>query len=540
MKLFTSLFLALDRTTRTTDKLAALVEYFRDEPEADAAWTLYLLSGRRLSRVVNSAELRAWAAEETGLPAWLIEDCYEAVGDLSETISLVLPDRAPADATAAEAPALHTIIEERIAPLRTAPLDARRTLVTRTWRALDATQRLIYHKLISGSFRFGVQRRLLVRALAQLTGASEATLEHRLTGVLNPTVADLRRVLAPASSDDDPARPYPFFLAFPLDEPLETQGDISAWQAEWKWDGLRAQLIRRDGPPLIWSRGEELLNDAFPELVELAAALPRGTVLDGEILAFEQGLPLPFTDLQRRINRKQRDIPLFDDVPVVFMAYDLLELDSQDRRALPLRDRRALLERLINDHPDLPRLRLSPALTAPDWPALDALAARAREQRTEGLMLKRLDAPYGVGRSRGSWWKRKTDPFHADAVLVAAQPGHGRRASLFTDYTFALWDGPSRHRLVPVAKAYSGLTDDEIRETDAFIRAHTTGRHGPVRAVEPLLVFEIAFQAVQKSSRHRSGLALRFPRIARRRPDKRPADADTLDALRALLHAPHP
>lgn len=528
MHRFTSLYLELDSTTRTSEKEAAIERYFRLAPAADAAWALSFLIGRRPRRAVTHTQLRAWASEECGLPRWLIDECYDAVGDLSETLALLLPGEG------ADSPQLRVVVEEMILPLPKLPEDQRRERLRTAWRTLRGRERLVFHKLISGSFRVGAARKLVVRAMASLAGVEPAVMDHRLMGEWAPSAERFEELIATGSMQDDPARPYPFFLASPI-ELAEPGGDFfgerSQWFAEWKWDGIRAQIIRRAGVSLIWTRGEEQAGDSFPELMELARSLPDGTVLDGEVLAWEKAAPMPFSALQQRLNRKREEIRLFPEVPVVFMAFDLLESEQRDMRSEPFERRRAALSLLV-ESAGLSCLRLSPEIVAPSWSELAAQREGARARRVEGVMLKRLGSPYGSGRTRGDWWKWKVDPFTIDAVLTHAQRGSGRRAGLLTDYTFAVKDGGE---LVTIAKAYSGLTDEEIRLVDERLRKTTIGRQGPVRIVKPELVFELAFEGIQASMRHRSGIALRFPRIARWRIDKTPADADTLDTLRALL-----
>lgn len=562
MKAFTDLFIALDATTRTSAKVAALEHYFRSVPPEDAAWALHFLSGQRMKRLVKTGLLRECAAEAAGLPLWLVEECYETVGDLAETLALILPDAEDA----AELPPLHRLVEEHLLPLAKQDETAVRESLRAIWGRTSTLQRLLWNKLLTGAFRVGVSRTLLVRALANIAGVEPPVMDHRLTGKWQPDAAGFRRLLSAAEPlSSEPAQPYPFCLAAPLDVSPPALGDISAWQCEWKWDGIRAQLIRRAGQCVLWSRGEEIITAAFPEIARAAAALPDGTVLDGELLAWEDAAPLPFSSLQRRLNRKTAGTTLQQQVPVIFMAYDLLEHGGTDQRSAPLQDRRTALSALLDSVPSglapvkaerwqqgelfdaawsAPRpaashlshtvLRLSPVLSPASWEDLAALRGTARSRHTEGIMLKDRTSPYGTGRHRGAWWKWKIDPLTADMVLVAAQPGHGRRATLFTDYTFAIWRG---EELVTVAKAYSGLTDAEITEIDAFVRANTTGRFGPVRSVNPLLVFELAFEGISLSPRHRSGLALRFPRILRIRRDKQPQDADSIESVKALTGA---
>lgn len=399
------------------------------------------------------------------------------------------------------------------------------------WKELDATERFIFHKLLLGEFRVGVARTLVARALANVAGVPADTMAHRLMGDWQPTAEDFRDLTAAVPARADPGRPYPFFLAHPLASGLEELGDLNDWQAEWKWDGIRAQLLRRQGQVLVWSRGEELVTDRFPEVAEIGRVIPDGVVLDGEIVAWREERPLPFAVLQKRIGRKTVGAKLLAEAPVVFLAFDLLEWEHMDVRQEAWSERRGRLESLARQvHRDF-AFRLSPLLSAGDWPGLAELRESARGTLVEGLMLKRRDSAYGVGRPRGDWWKWKVDPYSIDAVLIYAQWGHGRRASLYTDYTFGVWHNGE---LAPVAKAYSGLTDEEIRQVDAFVQRNTTGKFGPVRVVKPELVFELHFEGIQVSSRHKSGLAVRFPRIARWRQDKRPDEADTLAAVQAL------
>jgi DNA ligase-1 len=528
MKRFAALFAALDATTRRTVKQAALVEYFRAAPRADAAWALHLLTGRKLMRALPSQQLRRWSAEHADLPPWLIDECYDRVGDLAETLALLVPQPGPGT----DLP-LSTFIEQRILPLRTMTLDQQREAVVALWSELDTPQCFLMHKLMAGAFRVGVAQRTVVQALAEVADLPPAVIAHRLMGAWEPTAAALDRLLDPAAADVAAHQPYPFMLAAPWESPLAELGHVADWQIEWKWDGVRAQLIRRGDCILLWSRGEELMDGQFPELIASAGDLPHDAVLDGEVLAWENGAPLAFHWLQRRLNRKRVTPTLFPDVPVIFMAYDLLECDGTDLRSLPLTERRDRLVALVEEKPvDL--MQVSPVLPARDWD--DVAESRAAAARTlrEGVMLKRRDLPYTVGRQQGTWWKLKCVPRTLDAVMTAAQPGHGKRATLFTDYTFAVWDGDE---LVTIAKAYSGLTDAEIREVDAFVRRHTIARRGPVRVVEPLRVFELAFDGLQPSARHKSGVALRFPRIARIRDDKKPRDADTLTSVRALMRS---
>jgi DNA ligase-1 len=528
VKAFAMLYAALDDSTSLNDKTAALEAYFRAAPPADAAWALAFLGGRRPKRVVRAPDIRRWAAEVAGISEWMFEECYEAVGDLAETVALLLP---PPTTSAGDA-SLAAWVEGRLLPLGQLEPTTQREALLAAWGELSEVERFVFNKLLTGAFRVGVSDKLVVRALGRVSGLSEDVLSHRLMGHWTPDAAFIERLLASDTSDADRSRPYPFYLAYPLEGTLDDLGARTDWQAEWKWDGIRSQLIRRETRHWLWSRGEELLNGRFPEVETAAALLPDGTVIDGELLAWKDGAPLPFLSLQRRIGRKTVGPKLLAEVPVRLVAYDLLELAGADLRALPLGERRTRLEGLVGRLPSGAAISLSPVISTPDWDALVTAQAESRSRAAEGLMLKRLASTYGVGRRKGDWWKWKVDPLSVDAVLIYAQAGHGRRAGLYTDYTFGVWDGDA---LVPFAKAYSGLTDEEIRKVDAFIRRNTLEKFGPVRTVKPELVFELHFEGIQRSARHKSGIAVRFPRMARWRTDKRPEDADSLETIRALI-----
>jgi DNA ligase-1 len=526
MNEFARLFEALDRTTSTNVRVDAMVDYFARAQPSDAAWAVYFLCGRKPKRIITTTQLCQWVMELTKIPDWLFAECYDAVGDLAETIALLLPAPASRAATG-----LAEWVEGQLLPMKNWTEDERRKAVETAWTTWDATERLIANKLITGGFRVGVSQLLVVRALAKLSGVPANTIAHRLMGEWTATTEFFTHLISPESTVSEVSRPYPFFLAHPLDQESQRLGDPGEWQAEWKWDGIRAQLIRRRGATFLWSRGEELVTDRYPELTPLAEALPNGTVLDGELLPWKDGGVRPFADLQKRIGRKSLTRKLLEEIPVSFMAYDILELVGADVRGEPLSERRDRLEQLLAWHPH-ERLLLSPAIAFTSWGELKEAWNTSRVRRMEGLMLKRRDSPYRVGRVRGDWWKWKIEPLTMDAVLTAAQRGHGKRASLYTDYTFSVWDGEA---LVTIAKAYSGLNDAEIRQVDSFVRANTLEKFGPVRVVKPQLVFELGFEGIQASTRHTSGIAVRFPRILRPRPDKTAAEADALEQLRRLL-----
>ncbi|MBX9679988.1 MAG: ATP-dependent DNA ligase [Gemmataceae bacterium] len=527
MKRFADLFASLDETTKTNAKIAALADYFMVADAADAAWAVYFLTGRKPKQVVPTRFLRQWALEAAKVPDWLFDESYHAVGDLAETMALLMPE-AP---VASERP-LHEWVEERLLPLRGADEGGQRRALLQAWAELDARQRFLWNKLITGAFRVGVSQQMVILGIARAADLAPSILAHRLMGEWRPTPEFFRALVAPGAAASDPSRPYPYFLATPLEGGPEQLGDISEWLAEWKWDGIRSQLIRRSGLTFLWSRGEELVTERFPEISAIGDRLPEGTVIDGEILPWNASGVLPFAELQRRIGRKSLTKKVLAEAPVTLLAYDLLEEGGVDLRELPLEQRRSRLAEIVAAFGPESRLKLSPTVEGESYADLAHQREASRQRNVEGLMLKRRSSPYRVGRVRGDWWKWKIDPYAIDAVLVYAQRGNGKRASLYTDYTFAVWDDG---KLVPFAKAYSGLTDAEIRQVDAFIRKNTVEKFGPVRTVKPEMVFEIGFEGIARSTRHKSGIAVRFPRILRWRTDKTIDDADKLETLQAMV-----
>lgn len=533
MRRIATLYERLDRSTGTLDKRAALIDYFRDAPAEDAAWGLYLLSGAKINtarrKIATTNELRQWLSQCTGIPDWLVQESYDHVGDLAETLALLMPDPAR---LLPDLP-LSRWIEDRLLSVANGPEEQRRTEVLSAWSGLPLNQRLLFNKLLTGSLRVGVSRRMVQQALAELAGIDIAVIAQRMLGDWSPSAAFMRDLLSTRRLPSDSQQPFPFFLASPLEVEPHTLGDISDWLLEWKWDGIRLQILRRGGSVALWSRGEERLDGRFPEIESGAAALPQDCVLDGELLGWRRGdtIPLPFSALQTRIQRLKPGPSVMAQAPVQVMLYDLLELEGRDLRDRPQDERRFLLDQLLRSAPPGLPLQLSPQVCAADWKEAAELRRSVRERGVEGLMLKRRTAPYRAGRPRGDWWKWKIDPLTIDAVLMYAQPGHGRRSSLYTDYTFGLWDDGV---LTPIAKAYSGLSDKEILDLDRWIRAHTVERFGPVRSVAVQHVFELAFEAVNVSARHKSGVAVRFPRILRWRHDKPVREADQLTTLKAL------
>jgi DNA ligase-1 len=527
---FAELYDEIDTTTSTNLKVAAMARYFRSAPPADAAWATYILSGRRLKRFIGPSLLRRWLVEESGLPEWLADESYSTVGDMAETIALLM-ETDESTKVATDVP-LAEWIDERLLPLREAEESVQREAIVGWWRSLPYRECFLLNKLLTGELRVGVSELLVSRALSEVLEVSRADIARRMMGEWQPGTVFWEGLKSGDLPATDPSAPYPFYLASPLEGDPHALGFPQDWQVEWKWDGIRGQLIRRDSQCFIWSRGEDLITERFPEIVEAATWLPNGVVLDGEIVAWRDGTVQPFSDLQQRIGRKKLSANILQKVPARFLAYDLLEQDGADVRAVPLHERRARLEALLKGAPAV--LGLSPLVEAANWEELAKLRTESRSRSVEGLMLKARTSAYGTGRQRGQWWKWKIEPYSFDAVMLYAQPGHGRRSNLYTDYTFGVW---REDELVPVAKAYSGLSNEEIGELDRWIRTHTLEKFGPVRAVEPTQVFELAYEGIAASSRHKSGIALRFPRILRRRTDKPAREADTIQNLQAVLEA---
>jgi DNA ligase-1 len=533
MKLFTELYNELDQTNKTNEKVDALKNYFAQAAKSDAAWALYFLSGRKPRQIVPSKKLREWALELSGIPEWLFDESRDMVGDGAETIALLLPDNSQTDETP-----LNVLVEEQLLPLRGADEEVQKQAVIAAWSRMNYAQRLIYNKLISGSFRVGVSQLLVIRALSQLSEIPTDIIVHRLMGDWSPSAEFFAQLVNPElESDETPiARPFPFHLAHQIDFDLADLGEIGDWQAEWKWDGIRAQVIKRAGQVFIWSRGEDLMTERFPEIAAAAEFLPDGTVLDGEVLPWIDDKVMPFTELQKRIGRKNLTAKILAEIPVILQTYDILEYEGRDIRTFEIRTRREFLEKTIENLDEAAQKIFRPTelVEAAGWNDLAEKREQSRNLGVEGFMLKKKDSPYRTGRHRGDWWKWKIEPMTIDAVLLYAQKGSGKRSGLFTDYTFAVWNEHG-DELVPFAKAYSGLTDAEIRRVDNFVRRNTKETFGPVRSVTPQLVFELAFEAIQKSTRHKSGVAVRFPRILRWREDKKIEDADSLKTIHELL-----
>ena len=538
MKLFAALVSKLGTSTKTNDKLDALVEYFAAAHSKDKVWVIAIFSGRRPRRSVSGRLLATWCVELIDLPFWLFDESYHVVGDLAETIALLLPE-STAEKLAEESKPLHFYIEQ-LKSIEKETEEVKRKFIIDCWLEMDHAERFVFNKIITGGFRIGVSQKLMVNALAKSTQLDASVIAHRISGNWDPSSIEFEELLGEHAVTTDYSKPYPFFLAYAIEDDVSVLGEPGEWQAEWKWDGIRGEIIKRNNELFVWSRGEELMTEKFPEYHSLQTALPEGVAIDGEIIC---GLPaatldgatgmniLPFANLQTRIGRKTITKKQLQEAPVIFVAYDILEYGGEDWRDRPLEERRNKLEEVVGaaSHP---ALIISPVVSFNDWEELSRLRKGSRDIGAEGFMLKRKSSVYQVGRKRGDWWKWKVDPLTIDAVMIYAQKGAGRRSNLYTDYTFAVRDG---EQLVSFTKAYSGLTDKEFAQVDAFVKRNAIEKFGPVRTVKPELVFEIAFEGIAASNRHKSGVALRFPRISRWRKDKKPDEINTLEDLKKML-----
>jgi DNA ligase-1 len=533
MKRFAALVMILATSTKTNAKIAAIQEYFATADPADKIWVIALFSGRRPKRSVSGAMLASWCLELIDIPSWLFEESYHTVGDFAETIALLLPEKDAAVMTG------HSLSYYLTALTDIAREDesVKKKFVTDSWAELDTIERFVFNKLITGGFRIGVSQKMIVNAIAKTTEASPSVIAHRISGNWDPAIVSFDQLLSTEHSESDPSKPYPFYLAYAVEDDPAILGDPSEWQAEWKWDGIRGQIIKRNDELFVWSRGEELMTEKFPEYRILGSLLENGTVIDGEIISLssdkvnDEFAPLPFSALQTRIGRKTITNKQLTEAPVGFIAYDLLEYNGTDMREMPLIARRETLGDIIQKIGE-PFIHISPVISFKDWEELKNIRAGSRDRGSEGIMLKRKNSAYQAGRKRGDWWKWKIDPLTIDAVMIYAQKGSGRRSNLYTDYTFAVRDGD---KLVSFAKAYSGLTDKEFAQIDSFVKRNSIEKFGPVRTVKPELVFEIAFEGIAASNRHKSGVALRFPRMSRWRKDKKPDEINTLADLQEML-----
>ena len=535
MKRFAELIMKLATTTKTNAKLEAIRAYFSEANSEDKIWVIALFTGRRPKRSVNSALLRASCMQAANIDPWLFEECYHTVGDLAETISLLIPESDIDTKDVVEYSLSHYM--NLLRNIGKEDDDVKALFVSEAWTQMNRSEIFVFNKLMTGGFRIGVSQKLMVNAIAKTTDVSPSIIAHRIMGDWNPATISFDELMSTEHSAADDSKPYPFYLAYAIENEVSELGNEDEWQAEWKWDGIRGQIIKRNDELFVWSRGEELMTDKFPEYKILQELLPNGTAIDGEIISLatpsEEGnfAPLPFSALQTRIGRKNITSKQLKEAPVGFIAYDIIEENGKDIRMMSMLERRKKLEEIINKI-NVPFLHLSPIINFNNWEELINVRKQSRDKGSEGIMLKRKNSEYKDGRKRGDWWKWKIDPLTIDAVMIYAQKGSGRRSNLYTDYTFAVKDGDN---LVTFAKAYSGLTDKEFAQVDNFVKRNSIEKFGPVRTVKPELVFELAFEGIAESKRHKSGVALRFPRMSRWRKDKKPEDINTLDDLKMML-----
>ncbi|MEO5783022.1 MAG: ATP-dependent DNA ligase [Ginsengibacter sp.] len=528
LTMFAALVSKISSSTKTNDKLEALAKYFTLADDKDKVWVIAIFSGRRPRRAVNSRLLTEWCIEIVNIPSWLFLECYSTVGDLAETIAILLP---ATEVTDGKGESLSWYLEKFISIEKEGEL-LRKKFITDSWKQMTHAERFVFNKLITGSFRIGVSQKLMVNALAKVVEHSSSIIAHRISGNWDPSTIHFSELLNTEAAEADHSKPYPFYLAYAIEDDPATLGDSNEWQAEWKWDGIRGQVIKRNNELFVWSRGEELMTDKFPEYTILKDLLPDGIALDGEIIPAEKGKPLPFAILQTRIGRKNITKKQLTEAPISFFVYDLLEFNYEDWREKSLEERRNKMEEVLQNI-NHPSIQLSPIINFKNWDELEGLRKTSREMNSEGIMLKRKNSVYKVGRKRGDWWKWKIDALTIDCVMIYAQKGSGRRSGLYTDYTFAVKDG---EKLVPFTKAYSGLTDKEFAQVDNFVKRNSLEKFGPVRTVKPELVFEIAFEGIAASNRHKSGVALRFPRMSRWRKDKKVDEINTIEDLKAMLN----
>ncbi|MGN6266753.1 MAG: ATP-dependent DNA ligase [Ginsengibacter sp.] len=527
LQLFAELVTELSSSTKTNDKLQSLVDYFATGPDEDKVWVIALFSGRRPRRSVNLKLMRQWCIELAQIPDWLFTECHHTVGDFSETLALLL---SKTETLQRENQSLSYYLQKLIS-IEKEDEAVKKNFIVESWQQMNAEEKFVFNKLITGAFRVGVSQKTIVNALAKVVDVSPSIIAHRISGNWDPLTTSFNDLLSETVAVTDFSKPYPFYLAYAIDDSVENLGEPQLWQAEWKWDGIRGQMIKRNNELFVWSRGEELMTDKFPEYFILKDLLPDGIVLDGEIIPAVDGRPLPFAVLQTRIGRKNISKKQLQEAPISFFAYDVLEYNYEDWREKTLIERRNKLEEILSSFQNK-SIHISEKINFDSWDELAEIRNESRNRNSEGIMLKRKDSVYKVGRKRGDWWKWKIDPLTIDCVMVYAAKGSGRRSNLYTDYTFAVKDG---NELITFTKAYSGLTDKEFAQIDYFVKRNSLEKFGPVRTVKPELVFEIAFEGIAASNRHKSRVALRFPRMNRWRKDKTVDEINTLDDLKEML-----
>lgn len=538
MKDFASLIAQIDQTNSTNDKVQLMVDYFKSHDSATNAWAIFILMGKQKKRILTSARLRKVINQISDVPTWLMEECYSAVGDTAEMIALISESLLAKNKDENDINHEFTLVEwmeKKLPPLAKLPEPELAQQLENWWRSFSQQQIFVLNKVLTGAMRIGVSELLVFKALSIALEVDRSLLATRLMGEFEPTAETFESLsIEPTGNESDPARgliPLPFCLASPIVNPSESLEDAKDWLVEWKWDGIRAQIHKQGDQVEIWSRGEDRITKSFPDIVNALVETDFTGVLDGEIVAGDWALPSPFQQLQVRLNKKNPTAKFISENKISFIAYDLLVDKTQDIRTSTLLERRKSLKDVMTSLPSS-FFGLSKHIEGDDWTELAQERDAARLKGAEGFMLKKLSSQYVGGRKRGIWFKWKLEPLTIDTILTAAQPGTGKRASLYTDYTFSIWKDEV---LVPIAKAYSGLDDKEIRSLDSWIRRNTLERFGPVRTLKPEKVFEIGFEGVAESRRHKSGYALRFPRILRERADKDAANANKVEDVAEIL-----
>jgi len=527
MKAFAKLISNLEQTSKEAFKVTALAQYFSNATDEDKLWTLALFTGTRPKRVVDIKALKEFAEQVYTEGEWLFEASHQIVGDMAETIAYFLPK--------AKRNGNHTL-SEWISMIRTifnAERIDQRDAITKAWDTLRPEERFIFNKLITGGFRIDVSLKLLSKALAIVTGKDENLLAHKLNSDWHPDEVSFETLIFTENPEAEKSKPYPFHLAHTLESTVAELGDISNWQVERKWDGIRVQVIVRGNKISIWSRKGDILSSKVPELKPLAESMEDGTVLDGELICFKNGKILPINNLRTRFGRRNNSKKQFEESPCVFMAYDILEFKGEDIRNKDLAERRKKLEKVILQYYDEHKIiLLSDIINNDNWESINSEREKSREHQVTGLVLKNKKSIYGSSRVEGDWWKWPVDPLFIDAILLYAQAGEGGSSKMYREYSFALWHGED---LVTFAKAKSGLEDKELKELTSFVKKNTKEKFGPVRSVAAVQIFRLAFDSITASKRHKSGILLKNPRLIEWLRDKNIEDGNNLDDLKKML-----
>jgi len=537
---FSELFLNLDSSNSTNNKIEVLKNYFLSNDPIDNSWAIYLLTGKSNKRFISGRYLKNLFSELYEYPVWLIDTCYLKVGDSAEVITLLLKNKSTSRKKVLLNISLNELLSKTIPDLSKLNDEEKNFKIKNMWETLPEDNHLIFNKILTGTFRVGVSIGLITKSISKLINIDEEIISHRLMGNFEPSIDSYEFLINKnINLQELNSKPFPFLLANTIEDKI-FKHSINDFQFEWKYDGIRMQLIKRSGNVSLWTRGQELVNDSFPELVDKMSHIKDDFVLDGELLVwnFKEQIAFDFSLLQKRINRKSPTRSIQIKYPIIFIAYDLLEINGRDIREIKLENRRIELEKYFSKWHNKTENNISAIfkicnlIFPKDWPDALNYKEKSRENNTEGLIIKKKTSIYSSGRKRGIWWKYKVDPMQLDAVLIYAKGGSGRRAGLYTDYSFALWKDKE---LIKFASAYSGLTNIEIKELDKWIRKNTIEKFGPVRSLKPEMVFEISFEKIQISKRHKSGIAVRFPRITKWRKDKKINDADSLENAYELM-----